>query len=120
MTTTITPVGTTTTIIPDFVAGYAATYPTRNVLHAALNRRTRTATVNGSGLRTGTLTILFVDEDDKTNAVEILNSPAVFQLSSSDLNSIDMLFVIAGNVTEQLDPEAQAGWLVTFDLEEQA
>jgi len=119
MTTTITPVGTTDTITA-FVAGYRATWPTKNILHGAMNARARTATVNGAALRNGHLTIVVATEADKTRAVEILNRSAVFQLSSSDLASIEMRFVMTGDVVEELDPETRKVWTVEFDLEEQA
>lgn len=118
MTTTIAQLGSAVVLTPFMVLGYEATYSTKNVGHKALGKRSSTYTVNGSGLRAGTITFLFLTEAAKTAAVQALTSAAVFQLSTTDLGSINMQFVAAGDITEKLDDETRTSWTVAVDFEE--
>jgi hypothetical protein len=105
---------------------FSVSYATKNVLHGTMAGRTRTATINGAGLRYGTFSMIFKTEAAKTAAVALLNGATTFQVSSDEISSVEMnastgtAMVITGDVQESLDPDTQYVWVVTFPWEELA
>lgn len=115
MTTTITVVLDDFT--PTVIDGYSARRRGRNVLHPILGTSEVAVTLGESGMRAGTLSCVFPVESEAAGLVEALSAGVSASIASSERPSIDMDFVIDGDVTIALD-ETRSVWIVAFDWQE--
>jgi hypothetical protein len=69
-------------------------------------------------MRTGTLGLVFSTEADADECRTIHTAAGIFTLTSTDLDTIDMSYVVAGPVVMKLDEETLNAWSVEIDYQE--
>lgn len=106
-----------TTITPIQVLGYTSARPANNVFHPTLGGGLD-VTLIPAGLRTGTLTFLFDNEDDAAACESVHSLTAVLRLLDPDLDTVGMFYVPNGSITRALDEDTRAVWTVAVDFQE--
>lgn len=105
------------TIAPDIVEGYESRSEARTLVHTILGRDEPDITGRPSNLRAGELTLVIYDEIDASDAAMLLRAGGVFDLADTSRPSIDMLFVVSGDVTLTLAPMLNL-WRIAFAWQE--
>lgn len=116
MTHTIT-VGTTV-INPIAVEGYEVTRASQNVVHPIPGKPDPDVSLRPAALRSGTITVLFEDEEDAWIAHQALSLGEVCTFETTTRIGLDMSFVTVDNIDISLDPTTAAAWRVTFGFQE--
>lgn len=119
MTTTITSGPDSTT--PDIVNGYESVRTGQTVFHTVIGRDYPDVTLRPAGLRSGTLRLVYGSSDaevQSANAEALHAAGAVYTLTTDDLGSIGMMYVVNGNVTRTLDPDSLSVWILAVDFQE--
>jgi hypothetical protein len=106
---------------PTLVLGYQATREVRTVVHAIIGRSDPDVTIAPVSLREGSLDLLYAtDAEYQANeAVRILSLGEVYDLSDSINASIQMRFVVRGQIGIRSDPST-GSWIVTVGYAEVA
>jgi hypothetical protein len=111
----------TSTVTPSAIVGYQSTRATQNVLHAVIGRGDVDVSFNPTGLRTGTLTMLY-STLALALAAEVFYSATggKFVLTDGDFGgALTMTHVPFGNiVVAYLDDTAGQGWTLAVDFQE--
>lgn len=109
----------TQTINPNLsmLSSYSVRRSGQNVIHEILGGGIAVSQ-RGSASRVGTLALLFVDETDANAALTVLGAPGLFELVDSDRASMNMQFVISGELRLELDSETQSAWVLSLDFRE--
>lgn len=108
-------------IVPVAIDGYEASREARTVVHPVLNRSSPDITLRAMGLRTGTLTCVFDDQNDAISAYGSLSIPQILTLTNDDIPSINMTFVV-GPEGEQatIALDLQTRWILNLPYVEVA
>lgn len=115
MTTTLS--NGTTTLTPTVVLGWNSEQPTRTQIHPIIGASIPDITTRPALKRSGTLEVLFASETDAESCRTMHTAAGVFELASTDLDTIDMSYVVAGSVKLQLD-DTITQWIVTIGYQE--
>jgi hypothetical protein len=108
------------TLTPTVVDGYSAERETRTIVHPLLGREDDAVTFRPSGLRKGTLPLVFASEADAAEALEVLATPQVLSFLSDDRPTLNMTFVIVSpGASLDLDAQTRNVWLVRAPFKEQ-
>jgi hypothetical protein len=118
VTTTITAQGGAVTITPDLVLGYATSQASSTQIHLALGATYPSATTRPAIARSGTLNLLFKNENNANNCRIAHTEPGTLTLTTTDLNHADMVYVPVGQVTMSLDDTTHNAWIVTVGFQE--
>lgn len=112
---------TSVTATPDAVDGYASTVTSRTILHEVIGRAYPDVTMLPGSLRSGTLTLVFGDENE-SRLCEQLHAYAAqpLVLITNDRYTVAMTYVVVGRVTRSLDDQTRDSWIVTADYQEVA
>lgn len=115
MTTTIT--AGATTITPDLVDGYSVTRSSQSILHPIIGAAEPDVTFRPMGLRRGTLRCIFALEADAWTAYNAIAGANTSTLVS-DERDIDMVFMVDGELSIELDDETRDMFIVSIDFQE--
>lgn len=116
MTTTITSPSSVYTATQ--VDGYSAVRPSRNVLHPIIGSGAYAVSLRPAALRSGTLRVMFTDEQIANDLLDALSAGTELSLESTDRPLINMNFVASGDSELELDDETRKNWWVIFDWQE--
>lgn len=108
----------TVVIQPQVATLTGNTVPTQTQFHAVIGRSYPDITVRDLGMATGTIEMVFADEGDSLDAFEALRSADFWNYSDSDVESIDLNFVLSGSLSRNLDPQTRSVWLVSLGYQE--
>lgn len=120
MATTITliyPDSAEITTTPELVDGYSARRATGNVIIPILGGGIAVV-VRPAQPRSGTLRLFYPDEADAAAAAEMHTFMGTFTLTSDERESIEMTYVVSGQITVDLDDETRDLWVVSVDYQE--
>lgn len=106
-----------TTITPTIRLNAADSYQSRNTVHELLGGGVA-ITFGGLPMRTGNLELFFNSESAASTAYEFLKNGYVFQLEDPAAPTLNMNFVMSGNISRAWDGETFNSWLVSFDFQE--
>ena len=114
-----------TVINPSAVQGYEASQAGGAIVHPILGRTADDVTLRPGGLRSGTLNLAFTSataETDSLAAAEAHSSAAVAVLTSPEVSSASMAYVVpsTGRVVRTLSNTTRAAWMVAVDFQEVA
>jgi hypothetical protein len=108
----------TDTIAPDLVDGYESSRTARTLTHDVIGRADPDITLRPADTRKGQLRLVFGDEAAAAAAEISHAGTSVWTLTTSDLTTIGMRYVVAeGDVTRILDA-TRACWIVTVPFRE--
>jgi hypothetical protein len=107
-----------TTITPTLVTGWASTQQSNTQLHAIIGNASPDVTVRPANLRAGTLGLVFSTEADAETCRTMHSAANIFTLTSTDLDQIDMSYVVAGTIAVTLDDTTLNTWIVDIDYQE--
>lgn len=108
----------TDTFTATLMDGYTASRPSRNVPHAILGSNAPAVSLRPAGLRTGSLRLLFALHATAVSATALLASGAELTLDDTDFPTINMSFVLDGDVELSLDEDTRSVWWVQFEFQE--
>ena len=109
----------TGSITPEVLDGFDSARPARSIVHTILGRADPDITRRPSGMRTGTLSLVFATGAAAASAEAILRVPQTLTLSDSDVPQVAMTFVVAGgDITVALDRSTRGVWIVTVPFQE--
>lgn len=106
-----------TTITPTLRLNASDSYASRNIVHELLGGGVA-ITFGGEPKRTGTLDLYFNSETSANTAYAFLKNGYVFQLADTDAPTLNMNFVIAGNISREWNTDTLNSWLISFDFQE--
>lgn len=115
MSTTIT--DGTTTITPTEVLGFAGARPVGNLIIPIPGSVAPAISLAPAHSRAGTLTLFFSTDTASATAETMLKAGALFTLASTTQPSINMTFVLAGNLARSLDQDSW-GWALEVPYQE--
>lgn len=110
----------TNTITPQAIVGYQSTRASKNILHDVLGRGDADVTFQPTGLRTGTLTMLFGSQAlALAGEVFYAATGGKFVYTDTDFSGLSMTHVPSGNiVVAYLDDTNGQGWTLAVDFTE--
>lgn len=83
-------------ITPVALEGWEASAQARSIVHTILGRPDPDITLRPTGLRSGTLTLVFATGADAYAARAVLAVPQQLTLANSTVAQVSMLFIVAG------------------------
>ncbi len=105
------------TFSPILLTGYEVTSETRNIAHRIIGRSSPDYSLGEDSTRSGTLQMLFADEEEAHSAAAILRATAVFTLTDDDTPEIDMAFIRQGTLRIRVT-ETRREWLLECGFQE--
>lgn len=99
------------------VTGYAATRASRNVIHDTIDGGLAVVLVSPRP-RSGTLELLYDDEAAAFAALNMHALETTFSLSSTERGAVGMTYVLAGDLTIELEGQTRHLWLVRVAYQE--
>lgn len=110
---------TSVTATPDTVDGYASSVNSRTLLHEVIGRAYPDVTMLPGSLRSGTLSLVFGDENDSRLCEQLhAYATAPLVLTTDERDTIAMTFVVVGKVVRSLDDQTRDSWVVSVDYQE--
>lgn len=106
-----------TTISPAMRVSFADTYESRNVIHPLLGGGVA-ATFGAEPKRTGTLSMVFRSEGAANTAYLFFKNGYVFELVDDDAPTTNMVFVVAGGISRELNGDTFNVWQLDVDFQE--
>lgn len=106
-----------TTITPAIRVSYADKYESRNVIHPLLGGGVAT-TFGSEPKRVGTLTMVFRSETAANTAYQFFKNGYVFELTDVDAPTTNMVFVVAGGISRELNNDTFNVWQLDVDFQE--
>lgn len=107
------------TLLPELVMGYSSAREGGAVIHEILGRADPDVTLRVKATRTGTLSLLFLDEAQAAEAEAELSGAATFTLNTGgDRPTVDMSFIASGVAARTLDEDTLTVWVVDVDYRE--
>lgn len=107
-----------TTITPTIITGWEASQDSRNVIHTIIGRPSPDVTLKPAALRSGTLEMVFETAADAEEARQLHTDAVVFTLTSTDQTTINMTYVVSGNIGSVLEDVTRNLWIITVDFQE--
>lgn len=109
-------------ITPTDVTVYSSTRTPQTIVHIIPGNPDPAVTLSDANLRSGSITLLFDNDSgtadtDSSGAETLLKLGNLFTLTDTTYPSINMQFVISGNVDRALDFD-YGNWTVAFDYTE--
>lgn len=103
---------------PTLVLGYETTLAAQTIVHDLIG--------GGIGItlirprpRSGTLELFYLTEDDAKYSADLHTDELVYTLTTDDLDSIEMTYVVAGaGIGLRLDSVTRRRWIVTVSYQE--
>lgn len=108
-------------ISPTIVLGFTSTRASMNNIHDVVARANPDVSLRPAGLRSGTYELGFAgdtSEMDSFIAEALLATPVVFTVVSDERTTVQLSFVLSGNLTRALETETRDAWIVSFDWQE--
>lgn len=115
MSTTVT--DGSTTISPILRLDRSNVYETRNKVHELLAGGVA-VTFGGQPLRSGTLSLLFASETAAQACLQMHLNGYVMQVADTSAPTLDMTYVVAGNLGAEKVEDTTDAWLVNVDVQE--
>lgn len=110
------------TITPTVVLGWQGNREAQTIIHYVLGDAVPDATLRPASRHSGRLSLGFQGASSETNSktAETLLSGAVgsFTLVSTERSSLNMVFVVTGTITRELEDATRDAWIVSFDFQE--
>lgn len=106
-----------TTIMPKLRMGAAAELESRNQIHELLGGGVA-VTFGEQPLRTGELWLLFDTEAAAWNAVQFHRDGYVFEITDTDVPTLNMTYVLNGSVSYELENDTLSAWSVKLTIQE--
>lgn len=108
------------TVTPELVLGYQTQRAAPTLTHTIIGRGDPDVTLKPVGLRTGTLDLFLLTEDDAARAQAVLSEVGVFTYTDDALPSTAMRFVVKGALGIRLDDQTRRRWVVSVQYAEVA
>lgn len=102
---------------PDFVDGWAETRNSRTVVNPIVGGGVDYV-LYPADLRTGTMSLIFLDEQDAIDCFEVHSQAAVFTITDTERPSINMNYIVSGSNTRTLDDQSRKWWVVSIQYQE--
>ncbi|GLK17745.1 hypothetical protein [Herbiconiux flava] len=102
---------------PLLVLGYTWTLNARNNIHPLVGSASPAVTVRPATLRSGTLRLLFANEQQAAAAELVHSLGSALTLADSDRLSAGMTYHPTGRIEIALDPETRSRWIVSVDFQ---
>lgn len=115
MTTTITIAGTPRT---GALLGYQSSRPSGNIVHQIPGSNTPAVTIGPVGLRTGTLEVGFSTEAAVVAVENALLDGTVATLIDTTFASVNMSFIVHGDLVRTLETDAKKLWSLSIEFQE--
>jgi hypothetical protein len=106
------------TVVPMMVLGWSGINANRTVIHPLIGSAEPDVTLRPSSTRTGTMAILCADEAEMIAVRDLHTEGAVLTLTEDVVVSLDMTYVVSGDVTWELDTTTRTRWTVTVPYTE--
>lgn len=110
----------TETSTPLLVEGYSSSRASRNVFREVIGRDYPDVTLRPAGLRQGSIRFLFDSEEEAARCEDIHRTTNVLTFSDSEVPTINMDYVVNGNITRTLEVVEAGLWSVQVDFQEVA
>lgn len=117
MTNTITAVSSAATTSPVVVNGYETSRQSRNIVYDLLAGGIYVVLVSPRP-RNGVMRLVYENEADAFEAVALHGLETHFTLESDEVPSVNMTYVVDGEISAELDPETLTVWVVTVGYQE--
>ncbi len=105
-------------VAPLLVDGWATSQESRNNVHQVLGSSLPLVSLKPATLRTGTLSMFFLDAAEAEGARQVFCKDEAFQLYIEELPGQTMHFVANGAVNVRLEDELRRHWFVEVDFQE--
>lgn len=102
---------------PDFVDGWAETRSSRTVVNPIVGGGVDYI-LYPADLRSGTMTLVFLDEQDAIDCFQLHAKAAVFTITDTDRPSINMNYIVNGSNTRTLNDQNRTWWTVAIQYQE--
>lgn len=109
------------TVTPTLIDGYESTRRSGSLFHEVPGLEWPDVVLRPSGPRTGRLRLVFADasaESDSLTAELLHAAGGVLTLISTERTSVDMDYVVSGDIIRALDPVTRDAWVLTVDFTE--
>lgn len=107
--------GATTT--PDLILGYDTAYESRTIVHDTLDGGIAVSMIPPRP-RAGTLHLFYMTETAANDAAQLHRIAAVFTLTTDERPTINMAYVVSGQIRVQLDDATRTRWTVDVGYQE--
>lgn len=105
-------------ITPDQVLRFQSDRDSGNIVHTIPGRVSPDVTLRPASLRTGTLELMFRDEQDSRDAEDAHATGSTFALIAPERPTVETFYVVTGTITRELDPQTRDRWIVRVDYQE--
>jgi len=102
---------------PDFVDGWAETRNSRTVVNPIVGGGVDYI-LYPADLRSGTMSLMFFDEQDAIDCFQLHGKAAVFTITDTDRPSINMNYIVNGSNTRTLNDQNRTWWVVALQYQE--
>lgn len=103
--------------LPLLVTGYDTARQSRNIVHDLLSDDIAVILVPARP-RSGTLELLYDDETNARGALDLHGQASTFDLVSDERESVNMTYVVDGEVRLTLEDETRSLWLLAVGYQE--
>lgn len=107
-----------TVITPTVVDGYESSRQSGNIVHQILGTSSPDVTFRPAQLRRGSLRLVFASEAAAKAAEDAHATAGTCELSDGDVETVDMVYVVDGEIRRTLDDATRHVWVVTVDFQE--
>jgi hypothetical protein len=119
MTNTITGYPGATTTVPELILDWETTQETRNVFHPILFSRSPAVTIRDTTLRSGTLNLLYTNEEDAIACRELHATKTYFSLVSTEIDEANIQkYVVSGAIGSVLEDTTRKMWTISVEYQE--
>lgn len=108
---------TSLSVVPTMVLGWNSEQPSTTQIHPIIGSEVPDVTTRPALKRSGTLNLLFDTELGAYECRIMLTEAGIFALSTTDLDHVDMQFVVSGTVKVELDATLTR-WIVNVAYQE--
>lgn len=108
-------------ITPTLILGFESKREAATLVHSIIGRAAPDVTLRPAALRNGVSELGFnasTSEADSAAAEAILAGGTVCALISSDRSTVEMSFVVQGEITRTLEDATRSAWVVSFGWQE--
>lgn len=104
---------------PELVLGYQTQREARTVVHRVLDRVDPDVSLRPAGMRSGTLDLFYLTEQEAYDAEVMHTMPARFTFTEDDRPTASMTYVVAdGRIQRRLDDATRRRWVVSVPFVE--
>lgn len=103
---------------PDLILPWQTSQATGNTLQPIVGATEPYVTMDVARLRTGTLQAWYIAEADAEDARTLLGEIGAFAITYPERPTLELRFVVDGEIVVQLDANTSEHWTVTFGYQE--